>query len=101
MPVPPTKARIANPAQVGHAVNSPTEAPIPPNQPTPIFFALVEREKVAKLAFRPTSHEIEKRRSKLTGTRKTPKCWVTYATTSGVSPTDPQQVAIASEGIST
>jgi hypothetical protein len=92
---------IASPAQVGHEAKRPRRAPTPPNQLILAFLVRKDKTKLAKLALRPTSHEIEKRRSRLTGTKRSPRCWEKYATTSGISPTGPQQVATAYDGIPT
>jgi hypothetical protein len=74
VPVPPSIEMMAIAAQVGHEVKRPLKAPIPPNQPILTFLVRNERAKLAKLAFRPTSHEIEKRRSRLTGMKSSPRC---------------------------
>src|SRR5713226_5784481 len=92
---------MTSPAQVGHEVKRPMKAPIPPNQPSPEFLVRNLRAKAAKLALRPTSHESVRRRSKLIGMRRSPRCWVIYTTASGVCPTGPQQVATATEGVAT
>ena len=73
-PVPPSTETMASPAQVGHEVKRPMNAPVPPSQPIPAFSVLNDKAKLAKLAFRPTSHEIENRRSRLTGMKKRPRC---------------------------
>jgi hypothetical protein len=94
----PSAEKRKNPAHVGHAEKSPTNAPTEPSQPVTADGALFRKAKTANDTFSPTSQETASRRIVLIGTNKTARFWVRYKTNCGICPKAPQHTTSTAAG---
>ena len=85
------------PTHVGHAMNKPVVAPMPPSPPD---FLVIVIALIANAVFVATRYETVICNSKLIGTTFIPICSVTYTTNFGMYPGGPQQGVMCADGTS-
>ena len=95
--VAPTNNERNEPTHVGHAINSPVVAPIPPNPPD---FFVIEIAFTANAVFIATRYDTVICNTRLIGITCIPICSVIYAINFGTYPRGPQHGVICADGIS-